>query len=1044
MSEAAALKFDPIAVSSESTVVAEFVQDPSQADAYQSESALEKEIIRLLEGQAYDHLSIKSETDLVANLRTQIEKVNKMTFSDAEWEQFFTTKIAGANDGIVEKTVRVQEDHVQILRRDDGTTKNIALIDKTNIHNNQLQVINQYEIGRGGGDTGEGGARYANRYDVTVLVNGLPMVHIELKRRGVDIREAFNQINRYQRDSFWAGSGLFEYVQLFVISNGTLTKYYSNSTRNRHLAEQKKTGSTSKGRKTSNSFEFTSWWADANNKPITELTAFVKTFFAKHALLNILTKYCVLTADRDLLVMRPYQIVATERILQKIQISTNYKTLGTVEAGGYVWHTTGSGKTLTSFKAAQLASKMRSVAKVLFVVDRKDLDYQTMREYDRFEKGAANSNTSTAVLKKQLEDPGARIIITTIQKLSTFIKANKGHEVFSGHAVIIFDECHRSQFGDMHTDITRAFRRYNLFGFTGTPIFAANAGSGGNPQLRTTEQAFGDKLHTYTIVDAITDKNVLPFRIDYINTIKVGNPDDSQVSAIDRERALLDVRRIRDVVAYTLEHFDQKTKRSSSYEHGVVTNVADSVRGRRQAEALKERKRVRGFNALFATASIDAARRYYNQFQLKMSELPPDRRLKIGLIFSYGANGAEADGILDDETFDTDALDGDTRSFLEDAIQDYNDMFGTSYDTSAERFQNYYKDLSQRMKNREIDLVIVVNMFLTGFDATTLNTLFVDKNLRAHGLIQAYSRTNRILNSVKTYGNIVAFRDLEEETNAALELFGNKDARGVVLLKPYGDYYGEYVDKVTELLTHFPIGQQIVGEQAQKDFIQLFGTILRLQNILTSFDDFDGNDPLTERQRQDYTSIYLRLRDEYTRDRDGEREVINDDVVFEIELVKQVEINVDYILMLVEKLRAEKGDGDDKEVRAEITRAVDASPTLRSKRDLVEDFVESVSLQGAVDEQWQSYISVKREAELQELIEAHKLKLEETQSFVDEAFRDGQLRTAGTEITRILPPVSRFNRESNHGDKKKRVIEALSRFFERFRGLASGDEESRD
>lgn len=1044
MSDAPARGYDPIAVSSESTVVAEYVQDPSGAEAYQSESALEKEVIRLLEGQAYDYLRITSEADLVANLRVQLEKVNRVTFSDAEWERFFTTKVAGANDGIVEKTARVQEDHVQILRRDDGTTKNIALVDKTNIHNNRLQVINQYEMGRGEGDTVDGGARYANRYDVTVLVNGLPMVHIELKRRGVDIREAFNQINRYQRDSFWAGAGLFEYVQLFVISNGTLTKYYSNSTRNRHLAEQKKTGSTSKGRRTSNSFEFTSWWADANNKPITELTAFVKTFFAKHSLLNILTKYCVLTADRDLLVMRPYQIVATERILQKIQISTNYKALGTLDAGGYVWHTTGSGKTLTSFKAAQLASKMPSVDKVLFVVDRKDLDYQTMREYDRFEKGAANSNTSTAVLKKQLEDRGARIIITTMQKLSTFIKANKSHEVFSGHAVIIFDECHRSQFGDMHTDITRAFKKYNLFGFTGTPIFAANAGSGGNPQLRTTEQAFGGKLHTYTIVDAITDKNVLPFRIDYINTIKVGNPDDSQVSAIDRERALLDVRRIRDVVAYTLEHFDQKTKRSSSYEHGVVTNVADSVRGRRQAEALKERKRVRGFNALFATASIDAARRYYNQFQLQMEELPPDKRLKVGLIFSYGANEAEADGILDVEAFDTDALDLDSRSFLEDAIQDYNDMFGTSYDTSADRFQNYYKDLSQRMKNREIDLVIVVNMFLTGFDATTLNTLFVDKNLRAHGLIQAYSRTNRILNSVKTYGNIVAFRDLEEETNAALELFGNKDARGVVLLKPYGDYYGEYVDKVTELLTHFPIGQQIVGEQAEKDFIQLFGAILRLQNILTSFDDFDGNDPLTERQRQDYTSIYLRLRDEFARDRDGDREVINDDVVFEIELVKQVEINVDYILMLVEKLRAEKGDGDDKEVRAEITRAVDASPTLRSKRDLVEDFVESVSLQGAVDEQWQAYIAAKREAELQELIETHKLKLEQTRSFVDAAFRDGQLRTAGTEITRILPPVSRFNRESNHGDKKKRVIEALSRFFERFRGLATGGGEPGD
>lgn len=1039
MSDAQARKYDPIAISSESTVVAEYISDGLKAEAYQSEAALAREMIHLLESQAYEYLPIASETQLVSNLRAQLEALNHVTFSDTEWETFFTTKIAGQNDGIVEKTVRIQEDHVQILKRDDGSTKNVSLIDKKDIHNNSLQVINQYEV-----DRGEGGANYANRYDVTVLVNGLPMVHIELKRRGVDIREAFNQIGRYQRDSFWAGSGLFEYVQLFVISNGTLTKYYSNSTRTKRLDEAKNAKGTAKGKQSSNSFEFTSWWADAQNKPIADLAAFVRTFFAKHALLNILTKYCVLTADRDLLVMRPYQIVATERMLQKIDISTNYKTLGTVDAGGYVWHTTGSGKTLTSFKAAQLASKLPDVAKVLFVVDRKDLDYQTMREYDRFEKGAANSNASTAVLKKQLEDPGARIIITTIQKLSTFIKLNKGHEVFSGHSVIIFDECHRSQFGDMHTDITRAFTRYNLFGFTGTPIFASNAGSGGNPQLRTTEQAFGDKLHTYTIVDAITDKNVLPFRIDYVNTIKVGNPDDSQVSAIDRERALLDMRRIRDVVAYTLEHFDQKTKRSTSYEHGVVTNVADSVRARRQAEALKERKRVRGFNALFATASIDAARRYYTQFQLQMEQLPPNKRLKIGLIFSYGANEAEADGILDDEAFDTDALELDARSFLEDAIQDYNDMFGTSYDTSADRFQNYYKDLSQRMKNGEIDLVIVVNMFLTGFDATTLNTLFVDKNLRAHGLLQAYSRTNRILNSVKTYGNVVAFRDLEEETNAALELFGNKDARGVVLLKPYSDYYGEYVDKVTEMLARFPIGQQIVGEQAEKDFIQLFGAILRLRNILTSFDDFDGNDPFTERQRQDYTSIYLRLRDEYTRDRDGDKEVINDDVVFEIELVKQVEINVDYILMLVEKLRAEEGDGQDKEIRAEITRAVDASPSLRSKRDLIEDFVESVSQLGGVDEQWQAYISAKRESELQEVIETHKLKPEEARSYVDAAFRDGHLRTAGTEIARMLPPVSRFNRQSNHGDKKKRVIEALSRFFERFRGLASGEEESRD
>lgn len=1030
MSDALARKYDPIAVSAESTVVSEYIADPSSAAAYQLEADLEREMIRVLQGQAYEYLPVASEAQLVANLRVQLERLNSFAFSAAEWERFFSTKLAGQNEGAVEKSVRIQEDHVQALVRDDGSTKNITLIDKKSIHNNHLQVINQYEV-----DHGEDGGRYANRYDVTVLVNGLPMVHIELKRRGVDIREAFNQIDRYQRDSFWAGSGLFDYVQLFVISNGTLTKYYSNSTRARHIKEG--SGKQTRGKKSSNSFEFTSWWADARNQPIQELTAFTKTFFAKHALLNILTRYCVLTADRDLLVMRPYQIVATERILHRIEIATNYRKLGTVEAGGYVWHTTGSGKTLTSFKAAQLASKLPDVAKVLFVVDRKDLDYQTMREYDRFEKGAANSNASTAILKKQLEDPNARIIITTIQKLSTFIKANRGHEIYSGHVVIIFDECHRSQFGDMHIDITRAFKRYNLFGFTGTPIFSANAGSGGNPQLKTTEQAFGDKLHTYTIVDAITDRNVLPFRIDYVNTVKVGSVIDKEVSGIQAEQALLDERRLRDVVGYVLQHFDQKTKRDASgYEHSIVINVAESVRARRAMAAIRENKRVRGFNALFATASIEAAQRYYLTFKAQQETVMPDQRLKIGIIFSYGANEATDDGILDDEAFDTEGLSGSSRDFLEASIRDYNAMFGTSYDTSADKFQNYYKDLSQRMKNREIDLVIVVNMFLTGFDATTMNTLFVDKNLRSHGLIQAYSRTNRILNSVKTYGNIVTFRDLENETNAALELFGNRDARGIVLLKPYGDYYAEYADKVTELLDLFPLGIPIVGEATQKTFIGLFGSILRLQNILTSFDDFAGQDLLTERQSQDYRSIYLDLYAEFRKERDSDKETINDDVVFEIELVKQVEINVDYILMLVEKYRASFGDGDNKEVRAQISRAVDSSPSLRSKRDLVETFVDSVSVNGTVDEHWQAFIAAKREAELELIIIEQKLKPDQTRAYVDAAFRDGQLRTTGTEITRILPPVSRFNREAGHGDLKRRVVEALSVYFERFFGLS--------
>jgi len=1005
------IRYDPIAVSAESTVVSEYFPDAAEEAAYQSEAALEQEFIRLLESQAYEYLPLASEAQLIANLRTQLEALNTVTFSDAEWERFFTEKIAGANEGTVEKTLRIQEDHVQILKRDDGSTKNIALIDKANIHNNRLQVINQYEVAQG-----EGGAARSNRYDVTVLVNGLPMVHIELKRRGVDIREAFNQIDRYQRDSFWAGSGLFDYVQLFVISNGTLTKYYSNTTRRQHVSEM---AGSKRVRKTSNSFEFTSWWADATNKPIQDLSAFAKTFFAKHALLNILTKYCVLTADRMLLVMRPYQIVATERILQRIEISTNYKQLGKVVAGGYVWHTTGSGKTLTSFKTAQLASRLTSVDKVLFVVDRKDLDYQTMREYDRFERGAANSNTSTAVLKRQLEDLSSRIIITTIQKLSTFIAANRGHGIYDGHVVIIFDECHRSQFGDMHTAITKAFKRYNLFGFTGTPIFSVNAGSGGNPQLKTTEQAFGEKLHTYTIVDAISDKNVLPFRIDYVNTIKLPEGiTDKQVSAIDTEKALLAPERVREIVAYALEHFDQKTKRAEHF----------SLAG----------KRVHGFNALFATASIDAAKRYYREFSEQQQGSVPDRRLKVGIIYSYAANEAVDDGYLDEEGFETNALDQSSRDFLEEAIRDYNALFGTSFDTSADKFQNYYKDLSLRLKNREIDLVIVVNMFLTGFDATTLNTLFVDKNLRTHGLIQAYSRTNRILNSVKTYGNIVSFRDLEQETNDAIALFGNKDACGIVLLKPYGEYYAVYAEKVAELLADYPLGMPIVGESAQKEFIALFGAILRLNNILTSFDDFAGNEILSERQGQDYRSVYLDLYAEFRRRADTEKESINDDIVFEIELIKQVEINVDYVLMLVEKYRRSRGNGTDTEIRASISRALDASPSLRNKKDLIEAFVDSVSVSGAIDEEWQAFIRARREAELDAIIESEGLRPDETRAFIETSFRDGAIQATGTAITKVLPSVSRFSPDGGHGEMKQRVLAKLGEFFERFFGLGSG------
>jgi len=1000
---------EPIAVSDESTVVTEFVPDRLAETGYQSEAQLEQRFIELLEEQAYQYLTIMSAAELEANLRTQLQALNGIEFSDREWKQFFTETLAAKNTGIVEKTALIQEDHVQILRRDDGTTKNVYLLDKANIHNNRLQVINQHEVV----------GAHANRYDVTILVNGLPLVHVELKRRGVDIREAFNQINRYQRDSLWADSGLFQYVQLFVISNGTLTKYYSNTTRVLHIEE----GARARRSKsqTSNSFEFTSWWTDASNKPIRDLTGFTRTFFAKHTLLNILTKYCVFDVDRKLLVMRAYQIVAAERILQRIQTSTNARQTGTLAAGGYIWHTTGSGKTLTSFKAAQLASRLPDLDKVLFVVDRKDLDYQTMREYERFEKGAANSNKSTAVLAKQLADPNARIIITTIQKLTNFVGAHKGHEIYSRHVVLIFDECHRSQFGDMHVAITKAFRNCHLFGFTGTPIFPDNSGSSGVPGLRTTEQAFGERLHTYTIVDAINDRNVLPFRIDYINTIKTaGDVADKQVSAIDTENALLSQERLAQVVNYILDHFDQKTKRASAYRLGD--------------------ERVSGFNSILATASIEAAKRYYylldNIQRERQVNDPAYRPLKVAMIYSYAPNEAEAEGLLAEEEFDTVEMDAGSRAFMEAAIADYNELFGTSFDTSADKFENYYKDLCRRLKNRDLDLVIVVNMLLTGFDATTLNTLWVDKNLRQHGLIQAYSRTNRILNSVKTYGNIVSFRDLEDATTDALALFGNKDAGGIVLLKPYGDYYDAYEQQVAKLVESFSLGEPIIGESAQKDFIKTLGAILRLRNILTAFDEFAGNEILTERELQDYQSIYLDLYADFRRDANAERESINDDVVFEIELIKQVEVNVDYVLMLVRKYIEEHGSGQDKEIRAAIDRAVDSSPSLRNKKELIEQFVDSLTVDAEVDDEWQHFVARKRSEDLDQIIAEEGLNADATRAFMDSAFRDGALASAGTAITAVIPPTSRFGKANVHAAKKQTVLEKFGRFYERYLGLS--------
>ncbi|OFO31536.1 DEAD/DEAH box helicase [Fusobacterium sp. HMSC064B11] len=998
----------------ESTVVTEYVKEDIPVYTYQSEADLEREFIKNLQNQGYEYLNIHNEEELILNLKDKLEKLNNIIFSEKEWERFFKEKIANKNESIIEKTRTIQEDYIKSFTRDNGTLVNISLIDKKNIHNNFLQVINQYEEENGNHNT---------RYDVSILVNGLPLIHIELKRRGVAIREAFNQINRYQRDSFWAGSGLFEYVQIFVISNGTNTKYYSNTTRARHIKEM--SYNRRKVKKSSNSFEFTSYWADANNKAITDLVDFTKTFFAKHTILNILTKYCIFDTSDTLLVMRPYQISATERILSKIQLANNYKWVGKIDAGGYIWHTTGSGKTLTSFKTAQLASQLDYIDKVLFVVDRKDLDSQTQKEYDRFSKGSANGNTSTKILKAQLEDRyenKSKIIITTIQKLGHFIKQNKNHEVFKKNIVLIFDECHRSQFGELHLAITKTFKNYFMFGFTGTPIFPKNSNGSSKTLFKTTEQTFGDKLHTYTIVNAINDGNVLPFRIDYINTIKEKeNIQDKKVNAIDIEKAMSDPNRIREIVSYIIDHFEQKTMRNKHYE-------------------LKD-QRLSGFNSIFAVSSIPVAKKYYLEFKKQLEE--KNKNLTIATIFSYSANEEENTDNLDDESFDTENLDLGSREFLGEAISDYNKKFGTNFDTSSDGFQLYYEDLSKRTKNEEIDILIVVNMFLTGFDATTLNTLWVDKNLRMHGLIQAFSRTNRILNSIKTFGNIICFRDLQKETDEAIALFGNKEAGGIVLLKTYEEYYNGYEDDkgrekegyselIEELQNKFPIDEQIIGEQNKKEFIVLFGNILKIKNILSAFDKFAGNEILSEREYQDYQSIYIDLYEEIKKIRNTDKESINDDIIFEIELIKQVEINIDYILMKVAEYY--KSNKKDKEILIDIKKAIDSSIELRSKKELIEGFIDRVNSSKNVTDDFKKFVREEKEKDLEKVIEEEKLKPEETKKFIDNSLRDGTLKTTGTDIDKLLPPVSRFG-GGNRIEKKLGVIEKLKGFFDKYLGL---------
>lgn len=894
-----------LAQNTTSTIAVEFTPSKRQNSSYQSEAQLEKELIATLQAQGYEYAKITDEKSLESNLRTKLEELNSTTLSDTEWRRFFAQVLSRANASIVEKSVLIQEDYIQPLERDNGSIINFKLIDKADIHKNSLQVINQYEATT---------PTRSHRYDVSILVNGLPLVHIELKRRGVSLKEAFNQINRYGRESFFSGSGLFEFVQIFVISNGTQSKYYSNTTRDFHI----KTKQGIKTTKTSNSFEFTSYFSDEKNTIIDDLIDFAKTFFARHTLLNILCHYCVLDVDRKLLVLRPYQIAACEKILQQIAISYHnkfYEKSSEQKSGGYIWHTTGSGKTLTSFKTAQLVSKIQEIAKVLFVVDRKDLDYQTMREYDRFQKGAATGSKSTKELQSRLNstDKNHKIIITTIQKLSRFIaQAEKDHTIFNEHIVMIFDECHRSQFGQMQKDIAKAFKKLYLFGFTGTPIFAANALG-----FETTERVFGACLHRYTIIHAIRDHNVLPFRVDYHTTTK----DTTQIT----DEILLNPTRIERITRYILDHFTTHTKRNAkSY----------NLNG----------KHTKGFNALFATQSIPMAMRYYEEFQAQQASLPESQRLKIGIIYSYAPN----DELEEENSEDTTALPKSQRDFLDAAISDYNAIFACRFDSSADNFQNYYKDFSLKLKNRELDLAIVVNMFLTGFDATTLNTLYVDKSLRYHGLLQAYSRTNRILNSVKSFGNIIAFRDLQRNTDDALALFSDENAKGIVFLRSLEEYLHGYTDEkgqkhkgynelTKELTDKFPLEsfrQATLKTSDKKHFLALFGELLKLRNILEIFDNF--SDPLNERDKQDYQSHYISTYEELRKDKD-DKESNLDEVEFQVELLAQVEVSIEYILELIAKYHKDQATNYEP-----ILKLLDSSLSLRSKKELFLRFIDSL------------------------------------------------------------------------------------------------------
>lgn len=1003
--------------------------------AYQSEAALEREFIQDLVNQGYEYLpELTTPEALLANARTQIQALNEVTFSDDEWKRIQEEYLDKPGDSLVEKTRKIQDDYIYDFVFDDGHIKNIYLVDKKNIARNKVQVISQFE------QTGT----QANRYDVTILVNGLPLVQVELKRRGVAIREAFNQVHRYSKESFNSDSSLFKYIQIFVISNGTDSRYFANT------VERNK-----------NSFDFTMNWAKADNSLIKDLKDFTATFFQKNTLLNIIFTYSVFDTNNTLLVMRPYQIAATERILWKITSAYQAKAWSSTNAGGYVWHTTGSGKTLTSFKAARLATQLDFIDKVFFVVDRKDLDYQTMKEYQRFSPDSVNGSESTAGLKRNIDKDDNKIIVTTIQKLNNLMKSEDNLPVYQKQVVFIFDEAHRSQFGEAQKLLRKKFKKYYQFGFTGTPIFPENAlGS------ETTESVFGRELHAYVITDAIRDEKVLKFKVDY-NDVRPRfkeietELDEKKLSAAENKQALLHPARINEISQYILQNFRIKTHRNQ------IGN--------------------KGFNAMFAVSSVDAAKCYYDE--LNRLQQGCEKPLKIATIFSFAANEEQnAIGDIADETFEPSAMDSSAKEFLMKAIKDYNAMFGTSYGVDSKEFQNYYKDLAKRVKNKEVDLVIVVGMFLTGFDAPTLNTLFVDKNLRYHGLIQAFSRTNRIYNATKTFGNIVTFRDLEQPTIDAITLFGdkNKEMKNVVLEKSFKEYLegfqdsatGEarkgYIEIVKELSEKFPAPDQIITEEDKKEFVKLFGAYLRVENILQNYDEFtalkafqtiDTNDSEaieafknshfmtdedisemrkvqipTDRILQDYRSTYNDIRDWLRQEKNGglpEKSKIDwNDVVFEVDLLKSQEINLDYILELI--FEHNKRRMDKVSLIDEIRRVIRASIGNRAKESLIVDFINDTDLDSIIDkagiiEAFFEYAQDKQKKEAAELIANENLNEKEAKRYLEVSLKHEFASENGTDFNNILPKMSPLN--PLYLTKKQSVFQKIASFVEKYKGI---------